>query len=537
MRIESASANALPADLVAVAVPVFSGPEGPQPAAGVSVDLAGATVPTVLDPAWCKRQGFTGKVGQTVVFHAVGPATARMRTGDGTGTGDVSAARPDTVLVGVGEASALAGDAGLETLRRAAAASIRAIGDGGAAAFLLPDGIALPVARMAEAVALGAAMAGYRYETYRTGERPARLGRLVVATESPSEVIPAAEGVARGSRIADSVSLARDLVNQPPSSLTPWKFAELFVRRFRDVSQLTVEVWDAERIAAERLGGVLGVARGSSQPPRLVVVEYRPDRPMEVRGRVPHVALVGKGITFDSGGLSLKTASGMETMKTDMAGAAAVLCAVDALAALGAGLRVTAITPLTENMPGGEATKPGDVLTTRNGKTIEVLNTDAEGRLVLADALALAAEARPDAIVDLATLTGAAVVALGGDIAGLFGNDERLVAEVRAAGERAGEPSWPLPLPDDYRSHIDSEVADMKNVGRAGKAGSIAAAMLLREFVGAVPWAHLDIAGPARSDEQVRYLAKGGTGFGVRTLVELLTSVRFAESVVRDAGE
>ena len=299
------------------------------------------------------------------------------------------------------------------------------------------------------------------------------------------------------------------------------------------MAEVTVEVWDEDRIAAERLGGLLGVARGSTQPPRLVRVEYRPPDPIEIDGRVPHLALVGKGITFDSGGLSLKTATGMETMKTDMGGAAAVLGAVDAAAALGARIRITAITPLTENMPGGSATKPGDVLTTRNGKTIEVLNTDAEGRLVLADGLTLAAEAEPDAIIDLATLTGAAVVALGKEIAGLLGNDDDLIAQVRAAGDRAGEPLWPLPLPDDYRSHIDSEVADMRNVGRPGQAGSIAAAMLLREFVGEVPWAHLDIAGPARSDENSRYLSQGGTGFGVRTLVALVTSEEFAAGIGR----
>ena len=272
-------------------------------------------------------------------------------------------------------------------------------------------------------------------------------------------------------------------MNEPPSSLTPERFADTFVERFSGVAGVTVEVWDEERIAAERLGGLLGVARGSAQPPRLVRVEYQPADPIEIDGRVPHLALVGKGITFDSGGLSLKTATGMETMKTDMSGAAAVLSAVDAAAALGARIRITAFTPLTENMPGGSATKPGDVLTTRSGKTIEVLNTDAEGRLVLADGLTLAAEVEPDAIMDLATLTGAAVVALGKEIAGLLGNDDDLMAELRAAGERAGEPLWPLPLPDDYRSHIDSEIADMRNVGRPGQAGSIAAALLLREFV------------------------------------------------------
>ncbi len=261
-------------------------------------------------------------------------------------------------------------------------------------------------------------------------------------------------------------------------------------------------MWDEQRIADERLGGLLGVARGSSEPPRFIRVAYTPEQPVEIDGRVPHVVLVGKGITFDSGGLSLKSADGMETMKTDMSGAAAVLAAMDAFAELGVRVRVTALTPVTENMPGGRATKPGDVLTARNGKTIEVLNTDAEGRLVLADALSLAAEMEPDAIVDLATLTGAAVVALGKSIAGLFGNDDdlqRAAAQRLGAGRRAD--CGRCRCPTSTGRHIDSEIADMKNIGKAGQAGAISAALLLREFVGEVPWAHLDIAGPARSDE------------------------------------
>jgi len=324
------------------------------------------------------------------------------------------------------------------------------------------------------------------------------------------------------------VGLARDLVNEPPSSLTPERFAHVVTDRFAGVAELTVEVWDEDRIIAERLGGLLGVAAGSVRPPRLVRVDYRPADPYEFAGRVPHLALVGKGITFDSGGLSLKPPGGMETMKTDMGGAAAVLAAVDAIAALGGRTPVTAWAPMTENMPSGSATKPGDVLTTRSGKTIEVLNTDAEGRLILADGLTLAVEAEPDAVIDLATLTGAAIVALGKEIAGLFSNDDELSDAVRAAGTAAGEPSWPLPLPEDYAAHIESEVADMKNMGRPGQAGSISAALLLQEFVGDVPWAHLDIAGPSRTDDNRGYNSKGGSGFGVRTLVALATSEEFA---------
>jgi leucyl aminopeptidase len=281
---------------------------------------------------------------------------------------------------------------------------------------------------------------------------------------------------------------------------------------------LALTVLDEAAAAAEHLGGLLGVAAGSTQPPRLIELVYEPP---EARATV---ALVGKGITFDSGGLSIKTAEGMETMKTDMSGAAAVLAAMSTLPAFAPGVKVIAIVPATENMPGGSATKPGDVLHIRNGKTVEVLNTDAEGRLVLADGLSLAVEAGVDAILDLATLTGACIVALGRRIAGLMGNNEAWIAQVRSAADRAGEAVWPLPLPEEYRKNLDSEVADIKNIGGGRFGGALTAGLFLKEFVGDVPWAHLDIAGPARSEEDDAYLPKGGTGFGVRTIVEALRS-------------
>ncbi|HKY75796.1 MAG TPA: M17 family metallopeptidase, partial [Acidimicrobiia bacterium] len=236
------------------------------------------------------------------------------------------------------------------------------------------------------------------------------------------------------------------------------------------------------------------------------------------------VALVGKGITFDSGGLSLKTADGMETMKTDMSGAAAVIGTMSVLRQAGVQTKVIAFVPTTENMPGGRAIKPGDVLKIRNGKTVEVLNTDAEGRLILADGLSLAVEEKPDAIIDLATLTGACVVALGMKIAGLMGNDDAWIGQVRDAADRVGEPMWPLPLPQEYRKDLDSEIADLKNItgGRGG--GALTAGLFLAEFAGDIPWAHLDIAGPARASADDGYIGKGGTGFGVRTLVEVLST-------------
>jgi leucyl aminopeptidase len=370
-------------------------------------------------------------------------------------------------------------------------------------------------------VAEGAVLATYRFVGHKSEDDGGQVDRLVVWGIG-LDAAAARQGVERGVRIARAVRLARDLVNEPPSSMTPRHLAEVAERELGSQAAVTLEVWDEQRIADERLGGLLGVARGSAEPPRLVRATYEPADPVEIDGRVPHVVFVGKGITFDSGGLSLKTPGGMETMKTDMSGAAAVIAALSACADLGVRVRVTALTPVTENMPGGRATKPGDVLTIRNGNTIEVLNTDAEGRLVLADGLSLAAELEPDAIIDLATLTGACVVALGMSVAGLFGNDDDLNKRVEAASARAGEPTWPLPMPDAYKKHIDSDVADMKNMGKAGQAGAIAAALLLARFVGDVPWVHLDIAGPARSDENDGIVTKGGTGFGVRTLLELV---------------
>jgi len=394
------------------------------------------------------------------------------------------------------------------------------------AVLVLPESLARATGedgdrRAAQAVAEGAVLATYRFVGHKSEDDGGRVDRLIVMGTG-LDPVAAGNGVARGLRIARAVCLARDLVNEPPSSMTPRRLAAIAEEELGPQGDVTLEVWDEQRIVDERLGGLLGVARGSAEPPRLIRATYEPADPLEVDGRVPHIVLVGKGITFDSGGLSLKTAGGMETMKTDMSGAAAVIGALSACGDLGVRVRVTAVAPVTENMPGGRATKPGDVLTIRNGKTIEVLNTDAEGRLVLADGLSLAAEMEPDAIVDLATLTGACVVALGDSVAGLFGTNDELTGRVEAASARAGEATWPLPMPPAYEKHIDSDVADMKNMGKAGQAGAIAAALLLGRFVGDVPWVHLDIAGPARADDADGVVTKGGTGFGVRTLLELL---------------
>jgi leucyl aminopeptidase len=350
----------------------------------------------------------------------------------------------------------------------------------------------------AEAVRQAAGVAGGAAKRFETVATALHLADEVMASAG------------RGMVIAEAVALARDLVNESPAHKPPVTLAGIAAEAGARAG-FEVRIYEEDEIAAEGLGGLLGVAAGAANPPRMVEMRYEPEK------AEAFLALVGKGIVFDSGGLSLKTSEGMETMKTDMAGAAAVIGAMQAIATLGLPIRVIGFTPLTENMPGGSAQRPGDVLTARNGKTIEVLNTDAEGRLVLADGLSLAAEEEPDLIIDLATLTGACMVALGDKIAGIFGAEADR-ATVERAAVRAGERVWPLPLPADYRTKIDSDVADMKNTGpRWG--GAINAALLLKEFVGEVPWVHIDIAGPARAAEAEHYLAKGGTGFGVRTVV------------------
>jgi leucyl aminopeptidase len=456
-------------------------------------EVARALLPADVDQAWIRRQGFKAKAGQSLVLRGAGGA-------------------PSVVLVGMGDRETI--DA--ERWRLAAAALVRASGEGGGTACLLvPEDLAGgDGTTIGQSIAEGAVLAAYRFDAYRSSPPPSGIDRLVAVSGDGG----LATGIARGRAGAAAVVFARDLVNTPPSDLPPRRLAELARERMSGLSGTEIEVWDEDRIKAERLGGLQAVSRGSAEPPRLVRATYTPPG----GGAVPHVVLVGKGITFDSGGLSLKPADAMVDMKTDMTGAAVVLGAVSACAELGVPVKVTAIAPITENMPGGRATKPGDVFTARNGKTVEVLNTDAEGRLVLADGLSLAVELEPDAIVDVATLTGAAIIALGEGMGAVFGSDEPLVEAVRAAGGRAGERLWPLPMPDDYAEHIESEIADMKNMGRARQAGSIAAAMLLANFVGDVPWAHLDIAGTARATESSGYTVKGGTAFGVRTLLDLL---------------
>ena len=363
----------------------------------------------------------------------------------------------------------------------------------------------------AQALAEGVHLGSYQFLKYKGDGNASKLTRVVVLGRTNAKVKAA---LARGTEVANAVRWARDLVNEPAGAKSPEEVADL-ARQIARRSGLKVKVLTVDQMERARMGGVLGVGQGSEREPRFVRLAYEP------AGAKQTLALVGKGVVFDSGGLSIKTASGMETMKTDMSGGAAVIAAMSTLKALGVKTRVIGYIPLVENMPSGHAIRPGDVLKMRNGKTVEVLNTDAEGRLILADALALAVDEKADAIVDIATLTGACMVALGDKVAGLMGSDDGWIDQVRDAAGRAGEPVWPLPLPDEYRKLIDSEIADVKNIGSGGYGGALTAGLFLKEFAGDVPWAHLDIAGPARASSDDGYITRGGTGFSVRTLIAL----------------
>lgn len=350
-----------------------------------------------------------------------------------------------------------------------------------------------------------------------TGSHGCDLYRAEKKTHPFAEVIWSGgdrESVERAGRLGDSVNLARDLVNQPAGHLYPETFAEA-AGEVAAQTGLELEVWDGQKLQAERCGALLAVAQGSTRPPRLVMLRHRGG------GDGPWLALVGKGVTFDSGGLSIKPSDGMKTMKGDMAGAAAVLGAMRAVALLSLPANVIGLCGLAENMVSGDSYKLGDVLTARNGRTIEVLNTDAEGRLVLADVLDVAVESGASKIIDLATLTGACVVALGNETAGLMTNDQAWCDVVADAARHCGERAWQLPMFAEYGEQISSPVADIKNVGEGRWGGAITAAKFLEEFVGDTPWTHIDIAGPAFLDTAKPWLSAGGTGAFVRTVVEV----------------
>src|SRR6266545_4841726 len=458
MEIALGTAGALSAPADLLAVGVFADLE-PGPGAGEAIAGLGASIGSLLE-----ARGFSGKTGEAVALPTLGRLPAAT-----------------LLLIGLGARDKV--DA--ETLRRAGGTVVREARGAKRAVTTLPQALAGDEAAAVRAVTEAVLLAAYRFDKYKASVSDADPGKrsslerveLVVSEGADRDALERA--LAAGRVRAAATNLARDLVNEPANNLHPVELAAAAARAV-DGKGVTVTVKD------ER------------------------------------VLLVGKGITFDSGGLSLKPPDGMITMKTDMSGAAAVLGAMSALQDLGLKVAVTGYLAAAENMPSGTATRPGDVLTMKNGKTVEVLNTDAEGRLVMADALALGATSAPDAIVDVATLTGACVVALGKRYTGVMSNHDELAGELLEAAAEAGERAWRLPLPQEYRKDLDSEVADLKNVSSERYGGALTAGLFLQEFVDGRPWAHLDIAGPARADSDDGYLAKGSTGTAVRTLLSWL---------------
>lgn len=429
---------------------------------------------------------FTGKPLQ--LFSLWGPSGLKCR---------------QVLLVGLGAAEKLS----RQTVYRAASAAARQCAGRPRqdVVFAFPSAC---TAELLEAAVAGSLVGGQGQDLFRAERKRHPAARIQWST-AESEVIQ------RGAVLGESINWARYLVNLPPEDLYPERFADLTTEMAAEC-HLNVEVWDAARLEQERAGSLLAVARGSSRPPRLVQLRYAGGL-----ADAPWLALVGKGVTFDSGGLSLKTSEGMITMKCDMAGAATVTAAMAAIARLKLPVNVMALVGLVENMPSGNCMKLGDVLRARNGKTIEVMNTDAEGRLVLADVLDVAVEAGADRIVDLATLTGACMVALGTDVAGVMTNDAPWGEAVLAAANVAGDPAWQLPMFPEYGEQIRSEVADIKNTGNGRWGGAITAAKFLEEFVSNTPWVHIDIAGPAFNDTAKPWIDGGASGCFVQTLVQV----------------
>ncbi|MBT2366461.1 leucyl aminopeptidase [Streptomyces sp. ISL-10] len=470
----------------------------------------GAKGPVVAPGAEAVDQAFDGKLA--TVLETLGASGAEGEVTKLPAPGGIKA--PVVLAVGLGSAPEQDDAYDTEALRRAAGSAARALTGSKKAAFALP----IEAVEDAEAIAEGALLGAYAFTAYqgKADENGARKPLAEVALLGAKPRDKAFKAAAeRAIALTEEINRARDLINTPPNDLTPEAFAAIATAAGKEHG-VKVQVLDEKALAKGGFGGILGVGQGSQNPPRLVKLSYTHSKGAR------NLALVGKGITYDSGGISLKPAGHNETMKCDMSGAAAVFAAVVAAARLGLAVNVTGWLALAENMPSGSATRPGDVLRMYSGKTVEVLNTDAEGRLVLADALTKASEENPDAIVDVATLTGAMVLALGNRTFGIMSNDDAFRTSIHEIAEEVGEASWPMPLPSDLRKGMDSPTADIANMGeRMG--GGLVAGLFLKEFVGeGITWAHLDIAGPAfHEGAPYGYTPKGGTGSSVRTLVKL----------------
>jgi leucyl aminopeptidase len=494
MKVTGSSQSTEKIDAQALAIAAFKD-EKPDHGLLKRLDAAaGGLISRVVD-----SEEFKAKEGETAYFHVA--------------DGQLSANR--LLLVGCGERDAYHN----RQISQMAGTAARFLRSKNAKSVAILPRSGGDVEKAAQNVISGAIMGLFEPDKYRTKEKEKReIDQIIVAWEGADEKA-LKRGAERGRIIGESVNFTRDLANEPGVFMTPTILAE----RAKEVAKsfgLTIDVLDQKRMEKLGMGSLLGVSRGSDEPPKLIVMTYQPRKP-DKRHKDELLALVGKGITFDSGGISLKPGENMELMKYDMTGAATVIGAMRAIAQLKPGIPVIGVAPCSENLPSGKATKPGDVLRAMTGKTIEVINTDAEGRLVLADALAYARKLGATTIIDMATLTGAVSIALGDVNTGILGTDQELIDRVIDAGKEVGEKFWQLPLDKEYSNQIKSDIADIKNTG-GKKAGTITAAAFLKEFVEDIPWAHLDIAGTAWGDPATPFRAKGPTGVAVRTLVEFV---------------
>jgi leucyl aminopeptidase len=488
IKVQSGDIAAFQAD--AIVVNLFEGVTSPGGGTGAVDSALGGAISHLI-----RAGDIRGKLGEFTLIHTMGKLPS-----------------PRVIVAGLGKSGEfdlnkvrnLSGDLA-RYLRRQRLKKVGLITHGAGIAGLAPEACA-------EAITEGTILGLYRFLRHKKAEDEPDLETLTLVEHDAAKVPALERGVERGRIMAEAANTARDMANEPANYLTPTDMGEQAKQVAADAG-IECEVYGPGWISEKGMGGLMGVAAGSVQEPRFIVMRYN-----GAGADVPPIALVGKGITFDTGGISIKPAANMEEMKGDMTGGASVIAAMGALGKLKPRVNVIGIVPATENMPGGRATKPGDVLVTMLGKTIEVINTDAEGRLVLADGLAYAVEQKATAIVDIATLTGAIGIALGNVAFGAMTNDAALMKRVQAAADTAGEKLWELPMWDEYKEQIKSEVADMKNTGGRG-AGSITAALLLKEFVGETPWVHLDIAGVDNYDREKGVIVKGASGIPVRTLI------------------
>jgi leucyl aminopeptidase len=464
--------------------------ERPEDGALAEIDkLTGGVITSLIETG-----EFTGRSGENAYVHHTGEMKARR-----------------LLLLGAGKLD----EFNTDIIRRLAGAAARSLRAKKVRSFAFLRRSQLPLGESAQAATEGALLALFDVDKYRTSEKTENyLDTMILATtEGTTEELRL--GVERGRIIAEATNFAREIINEPSNVLTPTELARKSEQVAREYG-LDIDVLDEARMKEFGMGALLGVAQGSAEPARMIVLRYTPKVVSEET-----IAIVGKGITFDTGGISIKPADGMEKMKYDMAGGATAIAAMRAIAQLKPTANVIGIVPTTENMPGGRAQRPGDVVRAMTGKTIEVINTDAEGRLILADAVAYARKLGATRIVDLATLTGAVSIALGDVYIAVLGTDQDWINQIVEAGKKAGEKIWQLPLDKEYREQIKSEIADIKNVG-GRKAGTITGAYFIREFTEDTPWAHLDIAGTAWNESNKPYLSVGPTGVGVRTLVNLV---------------